>query len=152
MTSRLADCGLTQVRFAALQKIAEAAPGGCSQAQLAVRLEQTESSVSTLVDRMRRDGLLYRLRSKVDRRKRVLMLTVRGRELFERAQKVYGVPAAGVLGSFSEQEQRLFASLLARLIEALCGAASSPLDKPGANEDPNSTKLPNQVDDRPTAA
>lgn len=39
-----------------------------------------ESSLCTLVDRMQAEGLLYRFRSKTDRRKSLLMLTHPGRE------------------------------------------------------------------------
>ena len=59
---------------------------GCSQADLANELQQSESSISTLVDRMRTSRLLYRLRSKVDKRRRVLMLTDQGRSLLETAR------------------------------------------------------------------
>lgn len=78
--------GLNEIRYEVLRIVDGASQEGCSQAELADRLDQSESSVSTLVDRMRKDGLLYRLRSKTDRRMRSLMLTEKGRELYTAAR------------------------------------------------------------------
>ena len=64
-----------------MRTIQNAAESGCSQADLAEYLQQSESSISTLIDRMRSDNLLYRLPSTTDRRKKVLKLSDRGREL-----------------------------------------------------------------------
>ncbi|HEX6986693.1 MAG TPA: MarR family winged helix-turn-helix transcriptional regulator, partial [Planctomycetaceae bacterium] len=75
LDTRFGTFGLSDARFAALSVIREAAPAGCTQAHLATKLGQCESSISTLVERMRASRLLYRLRAKADRRKRVLMLT-----------------------------------------------------------------------------
>ena len=80
-----------------LRRVDEALPTGLSQAELAAHLDQSESSISTLVDRMRRDGLLYRLRSKTDRRMRSLMLTDTGRTLLTQARAGYDRTLAELL-------------------------------------------------------
>ncbi len=67
-------------RVDVLETIAAAGPEGCSQTELAAELGAAESSVSTIVERMRRDGLLLRMRSRQDRRCSVLLLTEVGEE------------------------------------------------------------------------
>ena len=62
-------------RVDVLETIAAAGSKGCSQTELAAELGAAESSVSTIVERMRRDGLLLRMRSRQDRRCSVLLLT-----------------------------------------------------------------------------
>lgn len=86
LDGHLARFGLNAIRFEVLDIVDQHRQEGCSQAELASRLDQSESSISTLVDRMRKDNLLYRLRSKTDRRMRSLMLTEKGRELYTAAR------------------------------------------------------------------
>ena len=86
LARHFSEFGLTDVRFAVLRTVRSFEPDGCTQSELAARLNQCESSISMLIDRMRNDGLLYRLRSKSDRRKRLLMLSTEGRRLLEQAE------------------------------------------------------------------
>ena len=81
LADHFAEFGLSNVRYSVMKMVEADNSGGCSQANLAGHLKQSESSISTLVDRMRSDALLYRLPSQTDRRKKVLMLTEKGRGL-----------------------------------------------------------------------
>lgn len=89
LARHFSEFGLTDVRFAVLRTVRSFEPEGCTQSELAARLNQCESSISMLIDRMRNDGLLYRLRSKSDRRKRLLMLSSDGRRLLEQAEALH---------------------------------------------------------------
>lgn len=80
---------LNEVRFTVLQFINQTREAGCSQAELADKLQQSESSVSTLIERMKNSELIYPLRSKQDRRKRILVLTDHGRELLHRIEQCH---------------------------------------------------------------
>ena len=73
---------LNDGRHAVLAALDGADEDGCSQADLAEKLCQSESNVSTLIERMQRDGLVSRSRSESDRRKRVLQMTSAGRSAF----------------------------------------------------------------------
>lgn len=97
LACHFAACGLNEIRFEVLRRVDASSPDGLSQAELASQLDQSESSISTLVDRMRRDGLLYRLRSKTDRRMRSLMLTDTGRMLLSQARAGYDERLASLL-------------------------------------------------------
>ncbi|MCH7636905.1 MAG: winged helix-turn-helix transcriptional regulator, partial [Proteobacteria bacterium] len=116
---RFSEFGLTDVRFAVMQIIRDSAPDGCSQSRLAEELDQSESSISTLVERMRSSQLLYRLRSKLDRRKRVLMLTERSRNLLEDTEKCHDERMASLLSCFSAEQLEQFSSLLQQIQKRL---------------------------------
>ena len=79
----LAEFDLNDGRYTVLQTLATAGNHGFSQAELAERLGQSESNVSTLIERMQRDGLVDRSRSEADRRKRVLLVSPRGRSMLD---------------------------------------------------------------------
>ena len=74
----LATAGLNESRFAVMKRVADRGESGCSQVELAAAMGQCESSICTLIDRMKTDGLVQRLRCTVDRRKSRLHLTDHG--------------------------------------------------------------------------
>ena len=74
----LAAAGINESRMAVLRLVGSRGEAGCSQVEIATAIGQAESSVCTLVDRMKTDGLLVRLRCQVDRRRSLLHLTEAG--------------------------------------------------------------------------
>ena len=131
LDTRFGAFGLSDARFAALSVIREAAPAGCTQAHLAARLGQCESSISTLVERMRASRLLYRLRAKADRRKRVLMLTDDGRRLLDQGLACRDREADALFARVSDDDRKAFAELMARLSGAL-DQADHAAERPAA--------------------
>jgi DNA-binding MarR family transcriptional regulator len=118
---------LTVVRYRVLEYLHQAGPIGRSQAAVAEELQQAESSVCTLVERMRGDGLIYRHRCKHDRRKRILLLTEQGRDVRERVARGYRDYTAALLAVITAGRQKLLGELLAELADGLrhrCGAAA----------------------------
>ncbi len=73
---------LTEGRFAVLAALHGAGAQGLSQSEVADQLLQSESNVSSLIERLHRDGLVDRRWSDTDRRKRVLLLTEDATRLF----------------------------------------------------------------------
>jgi len=134
LDNRFGTFGLSDARFAALQVIREAAPAGCTQAHLATKLGQCESSISTLVERMRASRLLYRLRAKADRRKRVLMLTDDGRALFDQGLAARDREAEALFGRMTREEQQQLSGLLGRLFATLdkLGPTERAVERPAA--------------------
>jgi len=82
----LEQYALTEVRYSVLATLRAAAQTGLSQAELAERLMQSESNISTLIERMQQEGVVDRLRSDADRRKRVLLLSPSGERLLDRVE------------------------------------------------------------------
>lgn len=114
---------LNDGRHAVLMALASADQHGCSQAELAIKLGQSESNISTLIERMQRDGLVDRSRSEADRRKRVLLISAAGRRTLASVdvgrsawalRLVKGIPA-GDLTRLFELLQQLGACLEAPL-------------------------------------
>jgi len=121
LSDHFAEFGLTDVRFTVMRLIAEADASGRSQADLANYLQQSESSISTLIDRMRSDNLLYRLPSATDRRKKVLKLSERGRELLDAIQSCHADRMEEMMKKLSWEDpaqfRRQICSLAAQLTE-----------------------------------
>jgi DNA-binding MarR family transcriptional regulator len=134
LDTRFGTFGLSDARFAALSVIREAAPAGCTQAHLAAKLGQCESSISTLVERMRSSRLLYRLRAKSDRRKRVLMLTDDGRQLFDQGLTARDREADVLFSRITTEERQQLATLLGRLFSSLdqIGEPERTMERPAA--------------------
>ena len=110
---------LSWARFGVLETISKSGGQGCSQTQLAEELGAAESSVSTLVERMRRDGLLLRMRSHQDRRCSVLLLTELGEARFAAASQSRDRKLSQWINRLSSTEQVQLSALLDRLLQAL---------------------------------
>jgi len=123
------DFGLNETRFTVLKCVDQTAPEGCSQVELAAQLDHAESGISTLIDRMRESGLIYRLRSKLDRRKRVLLLTPLGREVLVELEQKRIQRITALLERFDQPQKRQFADLLHLLSNELT-RQESPANAP----------------------
>ncbi|WP_010588223.1 MarR family winged helix-turn-helix transcriptional regulator [Schlesneria paludicola] len=118
---------LTEGRHAVLSALVRAGDGGCSQAELADSLGQSESNVSTLIERMQRDGLVSRSRSEFDRRKRILLVTAAGRTKLESVEAHRSAWAARLFQGISFDDQARLFTLLQRLGSSLEPAFVSAL-------------------------
>lgn len=106
-------------RHAVLVVLAGKDERGCSQAQLAERLGQSESNVSTLIERMQRDGLVSRSKSDADRRKRVLQITSDGRSVLASIDANRATWAGRLLSGMSTNDRQRLYDLLKLLGDSL---------------------------------
>ena len=84
--------------------------------ELAKLLELDKSSVTGLVDRAERRGLVVRVPSTADRRVVLVSLTVRGRSLVSQASAGFEADVAGLLGCLSPSERSTLSGLVSRLL------------------------------------
>lgn len=119
LAPQLAEAGLNEARYCVLDAIRRLDPRGCSQAELAGRLLQSESNLSTLLERMRQDGLIARDRSPDDRRKSVIRLTAPGEAALEQAGRRRTAGLARLLDALDPHHQESLATAVLRLISAL---------------------------------
>jgi MarR family transcriptional regulator, lower aerobic nicotinate degradation pathway regulator len=84
--------------------------------ELAKLLELDKSSVSGLVDRAERRGLVVRGPSAADRRVVLVSLTDRGRSFVSRASAGFEADVAGLLGCLSGSERSTLSRLVSRLL------------------------------------
>jgi len=125
MNAWLARFDLTDGRHAVLKSLANSAERGCSQAKLAEKLGQSESNVSSLIERMQRDGLVHRLRSEQDRRKKVLLISPSGQQTLSRVEASMSSWALRELNGFSPTSQMTLLSLLKQLGQTLQGGSNA---------------------------
>ncbi|QDT46890.1 Transcriptional regulator SlyA [Symmachiella dynata] len=126
LTTDFAKCRLNDARFAVLQAIEEADPDGCSQKELARQLRNSESNISTLLDRMVTDGLVERRRSQSDRRKSLIRLTEKGAARLNQARDVYHRSAGDLLADWPLSQCRNLTDQLRQLHGVLDSAVESP--------------------------
>jgi len=101
----LETCDLNDTRLEMLRGIAAAGPEGCSQTELAHRLQHSESNVSTLLDRMDKEGLVSRSRSQTDRRKTMIRLSSAGEKLLARGEAAYIKFASEILTEIGQTDR-----------------------------------------------
>ena len=119
-------------RVDVLETIASAGPEGCSQTELATELGAAESSVSTIIERMRRDGLLLRMRSRQDRRCSVLLLTEVGSERLASVMQSRDRHLSQWINRLSITEQQQLCEALDRLLDVL---SENPLSETAPGSD-----------------
>src|SRR5262249_16848456 len=101
--------------------------GTCSQTELATYLLQSESNLSTLLDRMKKDGLISRVRSQSDRRVALIGLSAVGREALARADQARQRVATPFIRAVDERLEAALSEaleLLRRKLEHTLGVAS----------------------------
>ena len=125
LSEQLTEFGLSDVRCTVLSFLRDSGSNGSSQRALARELCQSESSVSTLCDRMAADGLLKREPAPNDRRRRVLTLTESGREMLDSVNQVRGRRCHSMLKGFTEVELQRCNILLSTLADHLANRTSS---------------------------
>lgn len=119
------EAGLNETRYNVLDLLHREPAGSCSQSCIASRLLQSESNLSTLLDRMHSDGLIARTRSSTDRRRVAISLTPTGRESLARADQRRARAAAEVLQALDEPARAALGGwlwLLIRSLECALGA------------------------------
>ena len=113
---------LTEARHAVLVALDQSGARGLSQSEVADRLKQSESNISTLIDRLQRDGLVDRRWSDTDRRKRVLLLTADGQQLHQRVELARRRWAESLLSDVAPFDRRV----LSRGLSQLLGRTKAP--------------------------
>ena len=92
---------------------------GLRLTDLGRRLLVRPPSVTTLIDRLERAGLVTRSTIAADLRARQVMLTPEGRQLVERILQQHPAQMQSVMAGLNEAEQKLLHRLLERLAEHL---------------------------------
>ena len=122
--------GSTNAQLFLLRELAVA--GTLSVGELAARASTRQGTVSTVVSRLVRLGLVQKTRSATDSRRAELSLTPRGRALLRRAPTPPTTALIDALDSLSDREARSLAAGLKSLVTAL---GLSPDDAPLLFED-----------------
>lgn len=111
------ELGLTPPQIHALLWLGR--EGALTMGELARRVSVTEKTVTGLVDRLERDGLLHRERDPSDRRVVRVRLTPRGTEASRGIEEGIHEKLVYVLGLLDPSDRRALFRLLDRLVERL---------------------------------
>jgi DNA-binding MarR family transcriptional regulator len=93
----------------------------CSGARLARATGLSAAAVSEMLDHLERAGIVIRERSPCDRRARIVSLTERGREAYERKQRALFERGVAALADCANTEIAAAVKVVARLAETLAG-------------------------------
>jgi DNA-binding MarR family transcriptional regulator len=130
MTEVFADFHINDTRVAALRLLADRGEAGCSQTEMASALSLADSSICNLVDRMQEDGLIFRFRSRSDRRKSLLMLSRSGADLLEAVEAAQTTHLLRWLSQVPDAELEQIGAWLEQLTNRIPSAASADAKSP----------------------
>jgi DNA-binding MarR family transcriptional regulator len=123
--SFFASFGVTAAQFNILNLLARY-PGSLDQTALVEMLLVGKSSVSIVLNRMVRDGLVKRLEHSADRRRTLLNLTAKGRSIWLKILPGYEAAVEDVFSDLPLSRRRAFLEDIKRLHGALTKAAGTP--------------------------
>jgi DNA-binding MarR family transcriptional regulator len=101
--------------------------GEVSLSELAERIHAQNSTVTGIIDRMQREGLVLRARSFRDRRVIQIKLTSKGRELARAVPLQPAETLRGALESLSPDESRVLLGILTKLADEVRSRAAASL-------------------------
>ncbi len=96
---------------------------GIQQKEIAMRLGQTEASISRQIKILVKDGLVAVEQSKQDRKKHIVSLTRRGSETSVQAFTLLNRFYGPILSCLDAREQQQLASILSTLSDRLAGTS-----------------------------
>jgi len=124
MTSRLSDVGLTFPQWMVIYDIAgreaSVADGSDSTpAAISGRLNVDRPTVSGIIERLEKNGWVFRCGHPEDRRSCIIMLTTKAKELVSELEQQRQLAVEQAMRGFSEEEMLQLRQFLGRIIDNL---------------------------------
>jgi DNA-binding MarR family transcriptional regulator len=110
----LGKIGLSRQKQAVLLAMKNA-PGPLTVTNVAHWIDRNPNGVSTLVDRMEKDGLISRVRDMPDRRAVRLVLTPKGEERFKEGSRLFQGLFRDIFREFAEEELKTLSAIMTRV-------------------------------------
>lgn len=117
-THDLGELGLTMPQFVTLN-VLHASGSPCPMGALADTVDQCSATMTGIVDRLVRLGLVERRRSETDRRSVLVGLTPAGEALLRRAKEQRQERVRKILAHFAPEERRTVIQLLQKYLQVL---------------------------------
>lgn len=121
LRDRIAPLGVVPGRFAQLLALYE--QDGLTQAELCERVQIEQPTMANTLARMQRDGLIERVPDPADRRRSLVLLTERARQLEDDLVAAARAVNATATEGLDEGEVTAFMATLAALIDNLTAAS-----------------------------
>ena len=125
---RLKETGVTRIQWIALYFIAKDQP--ITQGNLSRLMDVKDSSGGRLLDRMERDGLILRNRSKKDKRVIYVSLTDKGTSLFIELLPYGDDFNNDLIEGIDEEELKIFEKVLAKMVDNISNEKDNTIDLP----------------------
>ena len=109
--------GVTAVQFRALQIIAE--KGDATAKEISLRMRVSQATVTSLVDKLVREGMVVREKSEQDRRQTNIHITPRGQETLKEAPDPLQQRFVRKFAAMEDWEQAMLVSSLERVAAML---------------------------------
>lgn len=121
LSNRLSDLGLTASQFAVIKdiQICEAKELDATPAEIAKRLNSDRPTISGILERLVKQGWVYRVMHPEDRRSHFIKLTDKSKENLAILEELSNKTMEGALKGFKKEELQDFADYLQRIIENL---------------------------------
>ncbi len=99
---------LTDVQFNALTLLNHQSgdAGGLSQGQLSEMMLVNRANITSLIDRMEKNGLVVRTAAKNDRRSNIVKLTAKSKRLLAKIEPLYVKEVQRIMNCLKEAEQK----------------------------------------------
>lgn len=127
VAARLAAYGLRLWHFAVLAALADFGPH--SQRDLSARLNVDVSDMAKVIDQLAVDARIDRVRDEADRRRVLVSLTDRGRELLAELQREAADVDRELLSGLSARERKQLRALLLKVFAQVDGASGAVVDQ-----------------------
>jgi DNA-binding MarR family transcriptional regulator len=111
------EFGLTGPQLVILQKLSKSEEISVGELSRAISLSQ--ATVTGILERLEKRGLIQRTRSRVDRRRVMVESTAECARLLDRAPPLMGKSFTGAFAELQEWEQMMILSSLQRLVELM---------------------------------
>jgi len=111
--------GLSPVKFSALMQLLHAGDEGLAFSELSEKMLVSRANITGLVDRLEKDGLVYREADGRDRRIWRAKVTARAKELLSAVVPIHGDFTGTVLSVLNPDEKELLIELLKKLQSGL---------------------------------
>ncbi len=113
-SKRLEKKGITRIQWIALYYLDN--EESISQKNLAIKMKTKDPSIARLLDRMERDGLIQRIKSKEDRRVTYVKLTDKGKTLKDEVLPEGEIFSDILLDGISDDDLKTFQKVLDALV------------------------------------
>ncbi len=120
---RILHTGLTPDQFTALRNLHEAGTEGLIQSQLTGRMSSDPNTIASLVERMKKAGLIDREQDDKDRRAYRIRINASGRKKFQEARKLAVSLQENVMEVIPKEQRETFLKQLNTVADACLDAA-----------------------------
>jgi DNA-binding MarR family transcriptional regulator len=114
MVSDQAETPVTRVQWLLLRQLQR--NGSCTIGELAEHLDVRSSTMSQMVDRLEKNGIVYRASNQKDARVKTVALSEKGKKIIQEREMLWVDSLAQPFQNFSTEEKETLLNLMDKLV------------------------------------